>query len=475
MPLCHSHPLFRYQTKMLFFLFIFTLYSAPWYTFYSVDLIYEIIFTLQQKWFKPTAFRRLELFCALWAFTWAHVHYWKLIYGTVFTLVLVFIEVMYWLYHWGIAHGGMGCAPPSCFQDGSTRSAVASYQEGTFGDMQVCSVEVKIAVSNYSVFHDEFGIDRLSPLQYVLISFPAIDYSWHSVAMSSRPVHIADDQMEPLRGEPTTAFTFHIASHPHMRTWSQKVHQHSESRQLGKIRVMGPYGSPCVDVRRYEHVVLIAGGLGAAPLMSMLEYYLDPRWGQQLPVGVSRTKVITLVWAAKDRRLFDLFCGQQPTGTIRMALDVDNEKPTSNLNFVFRAYLHETGGNLLGNLTNAEVEMQPPQTEVPGQCDVDHMQSIADAKANTLGCQRVQILYQGRPNLFQGGGSASKHPDVFETLSVQNELGNPDIPGLNGQIRAAAVVVCGPKSMQIAVRKSVDKLNLLRRRLRFHIHNETWE
>eukprot|EP01061_Rhynchopus_euleeides_P007738 TRINITY_DN16805_c0_g1_i1.p2 TRINITY_DN16805_c0_g1~~TRINITY_DN16805_c0_g1_i1.p2 ORF type:complete len:340 (+),score=114.79 TRINITY_DN16805_c0_g1_i1:347-1366(+) len=338
----------------------------------------------------------------------------------------------------------------------------------------VCCVEVKIAVSNYSVCYDLFGIDRLQPMQYVLVSFPSVDaaWNWHPVAMSNRPVHIADDQMEPLRGEPTTTFTFHILCDTKLRrSWATSVHTLVAAKQLGRIRVMGPFGRPSVDFRRYEHVILVGGGMGAAPLMSLLEYYLDPRWGQQVPVGVSRTKIITLVWAAKDRRMFDLFCGQQPTGTVRMALDVDNEKPTSNLNFVFRAYLHETGQGV--NPLN-DVEMQEDATREPGKYAVDQMQEIADAKARALGCQRVQILFKGRPNLFQGS-TPNDYTNIFETLSVQNELGNPEVPGLSDSIRAAAVAVCGPPAMQSAVRKSVDKLNLLRRRLKFHIHNETWE
>ena len=427
---------------------------------------------------KPRAREKVEVLAGLWALVWAHIHHFPLIYGTMFSLVLSSFDVCKWFWLWCNAHGGVSCYPPGCCVDGSSRSAVASYQDEVYeGGVKVCAIEVKVAVSHQFVCcADAMRIDFLRPLQYIYVSLPSVDKNklwaaWHPVSISSRPIYVADDQYDPLKGVPTITFSIHVrADQRHRHSWSAEVHRLCEERKLGRIRVMGPLGRPSIDPRRYEHVVLVAGGAGAAPLMGLLEYYLDPVWGKQVPEGKSRTQVVTLVWAAKDRRMFDLFCAQQPAGAVRMALDVDNERPTSNLNFVFRTFLHETGTGV-NPLT--EIEMQQDLGRAPGGYAVDQLQESADAKAASLGCQRVQIVYKGRPNLW--GSGLSKYPNVFEHLSEQNERGNPEVPGLSGSILSCGVVVCGPESMRNEVRRSTDRLNWLNRKLRFHVHTENWD
>ncbi|OQR89421.1 transmembrane protein [Achlya hypogyna] len=52
-----------------------------------------------------------------------------------------------------------------------------------------------------------------------------------------------------------------------------------------RVRVGGPYGKPAVDVAAYDHVVLVAGGIGVTPMLSLLNQHrdkLDPTRHAQL-------------------------------------------------------------------------------------------------------------------------------------------------------------------------------------------------
>ncbi|KAJ9472030.1 Ferric reduction oxidase 5 [Diplonema papillatum] len=415
-------------------------------------------------WFKRkhyVAFRRLHVVGGVWTFFWAHIHHPPLIYGTLFSLVLYAIDRLVRTFHWLLAIN-IG------------RSAVFSYQEERFAeDRRVACIEVKVVTSDHTMCYDPFKIEAFGPLQHVLVHIPAVDkFTWHPLCVTNRAVHVEDDQYDPFRGEATTSFTVHVASNnSHLRNWSTKVQGLCEMKQLGSVSVMGPYGRPSIDVRSYEHLVLIGGGIGGAPLMSVLEYFLDGKWGKQAPLGPSRTRLITLIWAVKDRRFFDMFCGRSPPGALRMALDVDNDRPTTNTNFLFRMFLHETGRS-----HNPLADQLPGGAVDHHMCEVDQLQQVADAKSARFRCGHVQLVYKGRPNLFQADGASYNGPNYFDDIVHQNEIGNAGMPGLHGRLSSVGVVVCGPRSMTRSVRAAVDKHNFMRRNgLSLHLHAEVWD
>eukprot|EP01060_Flectonema_neradi_P032581 TRINITY_DN5211_c0_g1_i2.p1 TRINITY_DN5211_c0_g1~~TRINITY_DN5211_c0_g1_i2.p1 ORF type:complete len:2203 (+),score=320.42 TRINITY_DN5211_c0_g1_i2:2921-9529(+) len=403
---------------------------------------------------------KLHAVVGIWTLTWAVIHHPPLIWGLLFSLIDAFTDVLYQVY-----------ANYKATRSG--RSAIFSAQEEGYlnGDRVTC-VEIKVLSSDHAFCHDSFALSHLAPLQHVQVRFPAVSSSMKPIAVSSRPIHIEDDESGPFRGLPTTTFTIHIHSHDVVtQSWAYAVQQLVEARKLSSVQVLGPYGKPSLELRNYEHVILIGGGLGAASLMSILEFYLDAKWGRQQPAGPSRTKLITLIWSAKDRRMFNLFCGED-RGAIRMALDVDHDGPTMNLNFVFRLFLHETQGgvNPLRSTDVVNQSLTSPDATMP----VDQLQEKVDLKAESLGLGRIPLIHAGRPNLFQGR-MVSDHVNVFDDLAAENEMDNRGLRGLSGKISDAAVVVCGPKSMRTDVERSVHNHNLFSHSgLTFHLHSENW-
>ena len=62
-----------------------------------------------------------------------------------------------------------------------------------------------------------------------------------------------------------------------------------------KIKISGPYGNFCSDVEKQENIVMIAGGVGITPFLSVLRHFQ----------AIKATNKVTLFWA--NRTLEDVF------------------------------------------------------------------------------------------------------------------------------------------------------------------------
>lgn len=103
--------------------------------------------------------------------------------------------------------------------------------------------------------------------QYVYINIPQISYfQWHPFSISSAP------------SESTTRDTIITLAIRDMGrdTWTHNVAKLLEETLLPeniKVRLDGPYGKLSIDLYNYPILVLIAGGIGIAPLISILNQY----------------------------------------------------------------------------------------------------------------------------------------------------------------------------------------------------------
>ena len=62
-------------------------------------------------------------------------------------------------------------------------------------------------------------------------------------------------------------------------------------------RLDGPYGGPSLQLRYYSTVLLVAGGVGIAPFVTLARALLDPRPGSQ-----RQLRQATLLWSIRDQR-----------------------------------------------------------------------------------------------------------------------------------------------------------------------------
>lgn len=173
---------------------------------------------------------------------------------------------------------------------------------------------------------------------------------------------------------------------------------------LPKIMVDGPYGAPTQQVFDYEHVVLIAGGIGVTPMSSVLKslYYqvtsMAPMRGKQ------RIKKVYFLWVCRDIQALEWF------QDLLAALD------------------EEDIGDIL------EI-----RTYLTGQLGIDQIRNIA--------------LYQD-PNGPDAITGLYRSPTYYGRPNFNNIL--EDI-GLRAPGAEIGVFFCGPKPMGRTLRKITRK------------------
>ena len=69
------------------------------------------------------------------------------------------------------------------------------------------------------------------------------------------------------------------------------------------LNVEGPFGVG-VDLAKYEHLVLVAGGIGITPCNAI---FRDLQLKQAAGVMPDRLKSVTLIWVARSSALFNMF------------------------------------------------------------------------------------------------------------------------------------------------------------------------
>ncbi|KAJ2810658.1 hypothetical protein H4S07_002548 [Coemansia furcata] len=190
--------------------------------------------------------------------------------------------------------------------------------------------------------------------------------------------------------------------------------------KLPKIMIDGPYGAPTQQVFDYEHVVLIAGGIGVTPMSSVLKslYY-------QLTNAAHERRIVKVyfLWVCRDIQALEWF------QDLLVALD------------------EEDIGDVL------EI-----RTYLTGQLTIDQIRNIAlyqdpDGPDAVTGLYRSPTYY-GRPNFN----------NILENI------------GLNTPGSDIGVFFCGPKPMGRTVRKISRKWtkNLAYANTKFVFHKENF-
>jgi len=82
------------------------------------------------------------------------------------------------------------------------------------------------------------------------------------------------------------------------RTWSQRLLEAARDQGSDiRVRLEGPYGHMSLKLSEFQHVLMIAGGIGITPMMPLLEMALSPeRRRAELPA----MKSLSLIWIVQS-------------------------------------------------------------------------------------------------------------------------------------------------------------------------------
>lgn len=201
-----------------------------------------------------------------------------------------------------------------------TSSAYASVAVQVFAGSEAGVTQLSYAVD--SVFPWSKGAEPLAckPGQFCFINVPEVStLEWHPFTISSAPEDEATTHHIKAMGEGT----FTAKLHDLAKTISEPLSL--------VVNVEGPFGTG-VQLAGYEHVVLVAGGIGVTPCHAVFRHLLLAQRHGTWPAGLQS---VELVWVARSTGLLetfsDTFVQAQGVSELKMSFFVtgSTEKPTA--------------------------------------------------------------------------------------------------------------------------------------------------
>lgn len=277
-----------------------------------------------------------------------------------------------------------------------SQSATAVVSASVEGGSRACAV-TRLEMCQHGFSHQ--------PGQYLFLNIPAISTTqWHPFSVSS-----CCNQ---------ATFTCHIKNMGDEQFTGQLYRMVSRNIPI-KVNVDGPYGALSLRPDDYDVIILVAGGIGITPMISLAHHCLSSR----------KCKKLYFIWTIRDPETISLSCFQD-----------------------FRAVVsrHPRGAEL--------VDLQIFQTGKLSSTNPHFNASLGDGLSDADGPERSSIF---------GHGTVSHGRPVFRKLFHQLRAAH------KRDSQAAGVFTCGPSLMNIDVHRACFA-NSTNQGFKFDFHQETF-
>eukprot|EP01105_Mastigella_eilhardi_P018833 TRINITY_DN4392_c0_g1_i2.p1 TRINITY_DN4392_c0_g1~~TRINITY_DN4392_c0_g1_i2.p1 ORF type:complete len:1205 (-),score=276.71 TRINITY_DN4392_c0_g1_i2:2925-6539(-) len=287
--------------------------------------------------------------------------------------------------------------------------------------------------------------------QYVFLNFPQLNIlEWHPFTLANSPrEHWCEVDVKSL-GNSTAALL-----------------KRAPSKGALWVRADGPYGHFSVPFKRYPVLVLVAGGIGVTPMISVLRGIFGaenadgseakPRWG--------KVQVVYFFWGIRSIEQYTVFqlrieyckrkslaLAKAPALRLRIAVSQPHKDATETAEEI------STGASPAEEITAERSPSSDTSGTPVSQLEEAAVSPTSESKKSPSECTTLAAEYNLEPTELSTG-----------RLDIKKELGTiaEQHPGA-----AVAVCVCGPEPL---VNSVWDKCTALKRQGHtFDLHRETF-
>jgi predicted ferric reductase len=317
--------------------------------------------------------------------------------------------------------------------------------------------------------------------QFVFILAPSISWLPHPLSIASAPqLNAAGEPITSKSNEP-----HHIIIIVKAMTDTGFARKLIESRP-DKIVMFGPCGSPKTHFHEYEHVMLVAGGVGITPFSSK---FIDLHRS-------NCNKTLRLVWASRDRELvehtFGIMAAQLNPGTAWAKSSSDEKASSPDDNSSVGVV---SAGQIQDNEAHAEagqahtkpaatsvLEMMPP---IPLE-ELGPLQMRLKNRKDATSSSTIRMFFTGKgldapvahsdveSDAILPTSIITSRPQIVEEMwAFRNEIESALSKDSDSQsVIRIAVGVCGPDIIVSLVKEAAQLLST--GRVEFDIHDESF-
>jgi predicted ferric reductase len=233
-----------------------------------------------------------------------------------------------------------------------------------------------------------------------------------------------------------------------------------------KIAVDGPYGSLAIDLSAMREIVLVAGGIGITPIISILDrLYAVAAGDSEATSRYPLLKTVTVIWTFRESQKVALLTqfGDRLMGVPSRGRGGVNSVQNTKRGGGSVEMGAMKGGRSRGSSGNSRSAVAPQYTQVTQYgADADDYDSTFGRSSSTGGVLRVNVTCYATG---EGGESASETPSGV-SVKLMKKRPEVDTPIFEAAMRCreanagpCGVVVCGPDALTRDVRAAARSDN----------------
>jgi predicted ferric reductase len=318
------------------------------------------------------------------------------------------------------------------YSERTSGPAAVSFAE-VFSATSSGSGDAKTRVSKYVQLVMSKPNTNVKGGQYVFLHIPELSMVAHPFSICPPPTE-----------SPNASFSL-VLKTGGPESWTSKLYDCVQNKECPPCYIIGGFGEPSIPHEQYGSLILVAGGIGITPMLSLFDELMRKK----------HAGAVTLIWCFRDMLLKDkLFAAidvlNMPSN-FTVKLFCTNKEEMKRHNSTSSV---DDENSMLIRGDNQEIQLHTLVQRNPSKDQSQTVQPAQDSKLDrssrkTLPIQALQVEY-GRPNTY----------DLFAKIAQEHSV-------------HTGVMVCGPDKLIHATHKAAERL-MKNHPFNVDVHEETF-